>query len=119
MAGNGSRCGCGCDAVRQIDQVLLVASSVGGRRAAIVADQRGEVAAVVDVPGPGEVADAVLIEPVHGHVDEAVRAVVFADFSGNDRYLRGYRLDVHYPAIDVIAGVEVVQMERGDQIVQG
>lgn len=82
-----------------------------GGCAIVVDDEGGEAAAAVGVPGPTKVADAVLIEPVHSGIDEAMLTVVFAHFAGDDGYLGIDGRDLAVPAGDSVATVEVVEVE--------
>src|SRR6202034_4445850 len=90
----------------------------GGGTAVVVGDQAGPAGTVeVGVPGPGQVAGVLGVQPGHQRVDVAVGAVVLADLSGDDRDLGDDRGDLAGPAGLVVAGVEVVGVPGRDQAV--
>jgi len=107
----------GSTIVCQISQVVFESHTVSGWCAIIAADQGWERAAIVGVPGPPQITDAMLIEPVHRAIDEAVGAIVFAHLAGNDRDLRCHLPNLRIPTIGAVTGVEVVEVERSDQAV--
>src|SRR5207302_8584840 len=102
----------------QCAEVGLVACAharTGG--AGVVGDQHRTVAAAPGVPGPGEVADSLGLGPGHVGVDEGCGTVVLADLAGDDGDLGGDGRHLGVPAGHVVAGVEVVGVEAGRELV--
>src|SRR5581483_10399332 len=92
---------------------------VGSRVAGdIVGYQAGTGGAVeVGVPGPGQVAGVLRVQPRGQRVDVASRAVVLADLPGHQGNLGDDRRDLRSPAGLVAARVEVVGMPGRGQVV--
>src|SRR5438067_1619125 len=106
-------------ALSQRREVGLVYLPVRGRRPRVVADERHTRA--VPAPGrprPREVPLLARIEPAHDRVEIRLVAVVGSDLGREDRHLRGGGADVGVVTRDVAAGVEVVDVPRGDEVVQ-
>src|SRR5215467_15243476 len=79
----------------QEPQVLPVADPVSGRVTRVAGDEAGTRRAVeVGVPGPGQVARPLEVQPPHQRVEVGVGAVVLADLPGDDRRLGDDRLDL-------------------------
>src|SRR2546430_16851661 len=71
------------------------------------------------VPGPGLVTGLMSVEPVEQSVPPGRVAGALARFRDRHGYLRDGRRRVDVPAADAAAGVEVVDVPGGHEVVQG
>src|SRR5258707_9404154 len=98
----------------------LIPRAIVGRAAVVAGDQpRAAPAVEVGVPGPGEVARALRVQPASQRSDVSGGAVVLTDLAGDDRDLGEHWGDLAGPARLGAAGVEVVGVPGCGQVVVG
>lgn len=97
-------------------QVVAQVGPVRRGRPVVAGDQGRTGGAVPGVPGPAQVRQASVVEPLHDLIDETVRAGVLPDLPCHERHLGRDGGQGGVPAALVRAGVEVVDVVRGGEI---